>query len=50
MPFLDLYLVRGIEIRKWQESDTIRAKMMAIILSKNLSLRKRLERYEDKVD
>lgn len=46
VPFLDLYLVKGADIRKWQESKIVRAKMMAGFLSRNLSLKKRLARYE----
>jgi len=46
VPFLDLYLVRGTEIRDSQESKIIKAKMMARLLKHNWILKKRLERWE----
>ena len=46
VPFLDLYLVRGTEIRKRQESKIIKAKMMARLVTQNWILKMRLKRWE----
>ena len=46
LPFLDLYLVKGVKIRRLQESKKTQAKNMEKMLRENIFLRRRLARYE----
>ena len=46
LPFVDLYLVPGAKIRKWQKTKAIRNGMMRNILHENTDLKRRLARYE----
>jgi len=46
LPFLDLYLVSGVKIRRRQESKKTQTKMMDKLLKENIFLRRRLARYE----
>jgi len=46
LPFLDLYLVRGAEIRRRRESKVIGTRILVKLLEENRSLKGRLERWE----
>jgi len=46
LPFLDLYLVRGVEIRRRRQSSAIATKILGKLLAENRSLKKRLARWE----
>ena len=42
IPLLDIYLVRGCELRRLEQSRAIRNKVTARLLAQNMELRKRL--------
>ena len=50
LPFVDWYLVRGADIRKFQENRALRNKLAGRLLNENYTLKKRLRRYEGSRD
>jgi hypothetical protein len=47
LPFLNWFLISGVDVKKLQDSRAIQARILAKHFDKIMDLKKKLKRYED---